>query len=342
MTSLLVGFVVKEPVEKKLQQEPELVKVFAQVVEDYTAGSPTEQNSHWTGLKPREIQQKLKDSNYEVSFYIVHQLLDNAGLARRSYLKALAQDQVAQRDDQFRHISLLKERFLEAGMPVLSIDTKQKELLGKFYRPGHYYDKVHRKVNDHDFRSSADGILVPHGIYDVGDNYGYLTLGTSHDTSAFVCDNLAHFWQEELQWKYPDADWMLLLCDGGGSNNARHYLVKEGFWTLAQKLDLNIVVAHYPPYCSKWNPIEHRFFCHLHHAWEGTIFMNLQIVKEQAEKTQTQTGLGIKVWVNPNEYPTGRKVNPVFRDNIIEKVHFDQNLPQWNYSFLMKNREVIF
>ncbi len=227
-------------------------------------------------------------------------------------------------------------------MPVLSIDTKHKELLGNFHRRGRYYDRSHRKVNDHDFKSSADGMVVPHGIYDVGDNFGYLSLGTSHDTSAFVCDNLAHFWQDDLQWKYLDKDWMLLLCDGGGSNNSRHYIVKEDLWALAQLLDMNIVVAHYPPYCSKWNPIEHRLFCHVHHAWEGTVFQNIRIVKEQAEKTQTETGLGIKVWINPKEYPTGRKPSLKFKENIHQTVHFDKNLPQWNYSFLVRNRKLIF
>lgn len=304
--------------EKKLQQVPELPKIFAQVVENHLAGSPTDESVKWTGLRPFELRQRLKLHNYEVSDYIVHQLLDDAGLKRRSYLKAVTMDKVPGRNDQFERIAMLKERFLDTGMPVLSIDTKQKELLGNFHRPGQYYDKAHRKVNDHDFKSAAQGIVIPHGIYDVGDNFGYLTLGCSHDTSAFVCDSLAHFWQSDLQWKYPQAEWMLLLCDGGGSNNARHYLVKEDLWFLAQLIDMNIVVAHYPPCCSKWNPIEHRLFCHIHHAWKGAVFHNIQIVKELAATTQTQSGLGVKVWINPKKYSTGRKPTLEFKENIQE------------------------
>jgi len=337
-----VAFAEQAEAEKKILQSPELPKIFAQVVENYTAGSPTDESVRWTGLRPLELRQRLKEHDYEVSDYIVHQLLDNAGLTRRSYLKAACLNKVPHRNDQFERIGLLKERFLDLGLPVLSIDTKQKELLGNFHRPGRYYDKLHRKVNDHDFKSDAHGLVIPHGIYDVGDNFGYLTLGNSHDTSAFVCDNLAHFWQSDLQWKYPKAEWMLLLCDGGSSNNSRYYMVKEDLWFLAQVLDINIIVAHYPPYCSKWNPIEHRLFAHVHQAWKGAVFHNIQIVKELADKTQTKTGLETKVWINPKQYQTGRKPTTEFIENIHDFVLFDQDLPQWNYSLLKQNREVVF
>lgn len=329
-------------VEKKLQSEPQIPKVFAQVVEDYTAGNPQESEEKWVGLKPIEIQQKLAEHNYEVSFYIIHQLLANAGLRKRSYLKAACLKNVPNRNEQFEKISCLKNSFMEAGMPVFSIDTKAKELLGNFYRKGNYYAIRHRLVNDHDFRSHATGIVVPHGIYDLADNYGYLTLGMSKDTSAFVCDNILSFWKSDLQWKYPNKDWMLLLCDGGGSNNSRHFIVKQDLYQLAQRIDMNIVVAHYPPYCSKWNPIEHRLFSQVHRAWDGAVFQNIQIVKELAEMTSTKTGLGVKVKINPTKYETKREVNNEFKNNIQNYVSFDEELPQWNYRFLEANRQVIF
>ena len=319
-----------------------MTRVFAQVTEGQTAGSPTEDGLQWTSMKPGEIQQALRTCGHEVSLHVLDQLMQNAGLRRRSYLKAASMGKFEHRDLQFGKISALKERFLAAGLPVLSLDTKAKEMLGNFYRRGHYYDRVHRKVNDHDFRSASDGIVVPHGIYDLARNFGYLSLGTSHDTSAFVCDNLARCWIDDLQWHYPQAEWMLLLCDGGGSNNARDHIVKQDMWNLAQMLDINIVVAHYPPYCSKWNPIEHRFFCHVHQAWDGIVFKNVQFVKEQAEKTATKTGLGIKVWVNEKEYPTKRPVNSHFKDNIEHFVRFDSEMPLLNYAFLPQNREFIF
>ena len=287
-------------------------------------------------MKPTEIQEKLEKRNYVVSPYIVKQLITHAGLKKRSYLKDASAKDVPFRNEQFEKIKHLKDFFLNAGLPVFSVDVKHKELLGNFFRDGKYYDFKHRKVNDHDFRSMASGIVVPHGIYDIADNFGYLTLGTSKDTSEFFCDNLQNWWQSDLQWKYPAADWMLLLCDGGGSNSARHYIVKQDLYQLAQKIDMNIVVAHYPPYCSKWNPIEHRLFCHVHRAWDATIFHTIDIVKERAELTSTKTGVGVKVTINDKRYATKRKVLPYFKDNINDFVIFDQQLPQWNYRFKPK------
>ena len=277
-------------------------KVFAKVIEAYTAGKPQDDTINWIGLKPVEIQSKLADLNYEVSPYIIQQLLAGAGLKRRSYLKDATAKDVLFRNQQFEKIADLKTFFLKAELPVFSIDVKHKERLGNFYRDGKYYDFKHRKVNDHDFASMSSGTVIPHGIYDITDNFGYLSLGISKDTSEFFCDNLSAFWQSDLQWKYPNADWLLLLCDGGGSNNSRHYIVKQDLYKLAQELNINIVVARYPPYCSKWNPIEHRLFCHVHRAWEGTIFHNIQIVKERAELIATKTGLGVKVRINTKEY----------------------------------------
>lgn len=330
-------------VEKKiLSNNAELTNVFTEVVKDYTAGTPQEETTKWVGLKPSEIRDKIVKQNYEVSIYTVKQLLKTQGYCKRSYLKSVSLDNVPQRNEQFEKIAQLKHHFLDNGLPVLSIDTKKKEMLGNFYRDGQYYDKNYRKVNDHDFVSHADGIVIPHGIYDLADNFGYLTLGCSKDTSAFVCDNIEHFWQTDLQWKYPNANWLLILCDGGGSNNSRHYIVKQDFYLLAQKLDMNILIAHYPPYCSKWNPIEHRLFCHVHRSWKGAVFQNIQIVKELADMTCTKTGLRVKTWINDNKYQTQRIVNPTFKSNIEQYVNFDEDLPQWNYFFEPSNRKVIF
>ena len=330
-------------VEKKiLSNNTKLTAIFTEVVEDYTAGTPQDATTKWVGLKPAEIRHKLAEQNYEVSIYTVKQVLKTEGYRKRSYLKSVSLDNVPRRNDQFEKIAHLKSHFLDNGLPVLSIDTKKKEMLGNFYRAGKYYDKAFRKVNDHDFINHAAGIVVPHGIYDLADNFGYLTLGCSKDTSAFVCDNIEHFWQTDLQWKYPNANWLLLLCDGGGSNNSRHYIVKQDFYLLAQKLDINILVAHYPPYCSKWNPIEHRLFCHIHRSWKGAVFQNIQIVKELADMTCTKSGLKIKTWINDKKYQTQRDVNPNFKSQLEQYVNFDKELPQWNYFFEKPNRKVIF
>jgi hypothetical protein len=133
-------------------------------------------------------------------------------------------------------------------------------MIGNFKRQGTVSCKGKPKAYDHDFKSFSDGIIVPYGIYDVGANTGYLTLGVSHDTAEFVCDNFIHIWQQFLQWKYPNAHTICILCDGGGSNACSHHIVKQALMKLASTIGVNIIMVHYPPYCSKYNPIEHCMF----------------------------------------------------------------------------------
>jgi len=302
--------------------------VFAEVVSDYQGGLPQDENVRWIGLSPLQIQRKLAQRDYELSFYLIDQLLDMQGFRKRQYLKSAPTKQVFQRNEQFEKIKQLKDRFLDQGLPVLSIDTKQKELIGNFARAGSYYDTQFRLSNDHDFRSHAEAIMVPHGLYDAGDNHGYLTLGISKDTSEFACDNIQSWWQSDLQWKYPHANWMLILCDGGGANNSRHYIVKQDLYHLAQNLDINLLIAHYPPYCSKYNPIEHRLFSQIHREWKGAVFHRLEVAEEIARQTTTKTGLKVKVRQNLKTYQTQRIVNPYFKENIGQFAQFDQDIPQ--------------
>jgi hypothetical protein len=158
-------------------------------------------------------------------------------------------------------------------------------------------------------------------------------LGISKDTSEFMADNLLYWWKEKLQWIYPNANAMLLLCDGGGSNGSKNHIVKEDIYRLSKQLDLTIVVAHYPPYCSKWNPIEHRLFSEVSRVWQGQPFLNLQIVKELAEQTSTSTGLGADVWVNQKTYLTGRKASEDFMQNKSYVLKTLEKLPKLNYWF---------
>lgn len=329
-------------VEKKITDDPSLVYSFEKIVAPYTGGSPQDSNVIWTSLKPKEIQEKLESLGFEVSYYIASQLLSNSDLRKRSYLKSVTMGKpYPLRNDQFEKIANVKDFFLQQGYPVFSIDTKKKELIGNFHRLGHYYDNSPRNVNDHDFESAADAKIIPHGIYDLAQNTGYITLGTSKDTSEFITDNIADFWLQEGQWIYPEQEWMLLLCDGGGSNNARHYIVKQDFCKLAKKIQMNLLVAHYPPYCSKYNPIEHRLFAHLHHAWDGCVLSSIQIAKELAEKTSTKTGLSVKVNINQRQYQTKRKVSEKFKSNINSIVDFDESIPLLNYAIKHQNVDFI-
>lgn len=182
---------------------------------------------------------------------------------------------------------------------------------------------------DHDFPSLAEGVVIPHGIDDVQRNHGYVTLGTSHDTSAFACDCIQQWWQTYGQTTYAEADSLLLLCDGGGSNSARTYIFKQDLEKLVQDIGIEIRVAHYPPYTSKYNPIEHRLFPHLTRACQGVIFTSVDLVKDLMAKTTTKTGLEVDVNILNKVYATGRKVAANFKEQM--RVIFDDDLPQWNY-----------
>lgn len=246
--------------------------------------------------------------------------------------------QVANRNEQFENIASLVAEYEPSLNPIVSIDTKKKEYLGNFYRAGQLYTLTELQTYDHDFRSFAEGVIIPHGIYDLKLNQGYLNLGTSKDTSEFACDSLKAWWLERGQFDYPQATSVLILCDGGGSNSSRHYIFKRDLQSLANELGLELRIAHYPPYCSKYNPIEHRLFPHVTRACQGVIFKSVALVKELIGKTKTAQGLKVTVNIIDQVYETGRKATAEFIDNM--PIVFDEYLPKWNYTAI-PNAEVI-
>jgi hypothetical protein len=259
----------------------------------------------------------------------VAQLLGAHDFHRRGLFKSRALGQFPQRDAQFAYIAQAKRDALAAGLPVLSLDTKGRELIGPFYRYGWLYSQQRQHVYDHDFPRFAAGVVIPHGIYELRYNQGYVHLGTRHDTSAFACDCLALWWQHHGRLLYPRAAEVLLLCDGGGSNSARTYLFKADLQTLADRLGKTFRVLHYPPYCSKWNPIEHRLFCHLSRACRGMVLSSVELVKGLMQGAGTRTGLRVVVDIVPTAYATGRKVAQVVKENL--NLHRDDFLPPLNY-----------
>ena len=313
-----------------------MLAAFEDITKDYQAGLPQDSRVKWVGMHPGQICKKLISNGLEISRYLVKVLLKHFGFRKRSYTKSQSLGVAENRDAQFKKIALLKDKFLAHHLPVLSIDTKNKEPLGNYERGEKYYGQDKRAVNDHDFLPPK---VVPHGIYDVGDNHGYITLGDNKDTSEFVCDNLSWCWEKHLQWKYPEADTILLLCDGGGSNSSRNYIVKQDLYMLANKLDMNILVAHYPAYCSKWNPIEHRLFSQIHRSWEGAIFHDIETVKELTLETTTKTGLKVDVRINNKKYHTGREYSTEFKDNIEKYILFDDKIPTLNYLIRPEKRK---
>jgi hypothetical protein len=186
------------------------------------------------------------------------------------------------------------------------------------------------EVCDHDFPSLATGIAIPHGLYDMTDNVGYIQIGTSHDTSEFACDSIRYWWQTYGKQRYPLANSILLLCDGGGSNSSRYYIFKQDLQALVNELGIEIRIAHYPPYLSKYNPIEHRLFPHVTRVCQGMILQNVQLLQDLIATTTTRTGLRVFTTILDKPYQTGRKVAENFKSTM--KIIFDRRLPQWNYT----------
>lgn len=317
--------------KKTETQHPDVIEQVQRTIDHRTAGDPMRHNLVWTDLTPREIADSLDQQDLSVSVgpRIVRRILDTLGFARRQIAKVLPGGETLDRDPQFRHLAHLIQDFQQAGNPILSIDTKKKECLGTLYRDGKVYCQEALKAFDHDFASLAQGVIIPHGIYDLVLNHGWLHLGLSRDTTEFACDSLRLFWQRDGQHLYPHASAILLLCDGGGSNSYRKHLFKEDLQHLVNELRIPVRVAHYPAYCSKFNPIERRLFCHVTRACQGVLFDSLQTVVGLMQKTKTQTGLSVTVRVLEKLYETGRKVSNAFKQNM--PIVFEPFLPKWNY-----------
>ena len=283
----------------------------------------------WTNLSRRQIAERMGALGTPVSRDVVSQLLRQHGYRRRKAQKKKTMGHHRDRNAQFEKIARLRKKYLKAGLPVISIDTKKKELLGDFYREGQIDAQATIETNDHDFSSTGSGVVIPHGVYDVGRNRGFLHLNTSHDTSELACDSIAAWWDEHGRSEYPGAKKILVLCDGGGSNSATRYVFEEELQKLALRLGVEIRVAHYPPYCSKYNPIEHRLFPHVTRACRGVIFRTLETARYYMAKASTQAGLTVTVTMLEKVYETGRKCAEGFKESMT--IAFDEVLPKWNY-----------
>jgi hypothetical protein len=323
--------------KRKIEDDPEIDADFRRVLVEHTAGSPTEESLIWTNLTKTEIVDLMQECGSYVSVHIVDQLLDRHDYHRRKALRMAPLGRHPDRDTQFETIARLKREYLDSADPILSIDLKAREPLGNFFRSGALWARETIRVFDHDFVEFAQGVVLPHGIYDLKLNRGYIHLGTSHETSEFACDNLRDWWERYGRAAYPAARSVLLLCDGGGSNpadndNGEAHLFRTDLQRLVNDLGVGIRVAHYPPYASKYNPIEHRLFPHLTRVCRGVIFHTIDVVAELMRKASTRTGLSVVVDIVDRVYRTGRKVSQAAKDavNLVR----DTVLPRWNYRIL--------
>lgn len=315
--------------KKKIEVEPQLEQNLQSILAVRTAGDPDEEEVLWTDLSPRQIADTVTELGTPVSPSVVRDWLEEHKLALHKIAKVLEGGQSPDRDAQFQRITELKTEYFEAGNPVFSVDTKAKERLGQLYRKGRVRTQQAFQAFDHDFPSWATGVLIPHGIYDLARNRGHLNLGLSHDTSAFACDSFRWYWKRIGQHCYPEATSILWLCDCGGSNSATQYLFKQDLQNLVNVIGIEVRVAHYPSYCSKFNPIERRFFPHVGRACQGILFDTLDTVVRLMRRTSTTTGLRATVNIIRRVYHTGRKIAQNFKENMT--ILFDDLLPKWNY-----------
>ena len=315
----------------KIAQHPEWKERFLEIVSDHMAGDPMNEDIVWLNINAPGIRREFLKRGIDISTYHVRRLIKECGFKSRSFHKDIPMRKVEGKNEQFEKISMVKRMCVESGIPIISIDTKKKEPIGNFKRQGTVLCTAAPKAFDHDFATFSDGIIVPHGIYDIAHNTGYLTIGTSHDTSEFVCDNIEACWREHLSAIYPDARMLVILCDGGGSNSSSHRIVKQDLIHLADRIGMQIVVMHYPPYCSKYNPIEHRLFSQITRSWSGSPLISVADACMRAAQTVTSTGLKVFSRVVDKVYETGRKVTDGFIETLARRVVFDSNLHKWNY-----------
>jgi len=295
-----------------------------------TAGDPMG-GLKWTRRTTAKISAELKSAGINVCPRTVARLLRQMDFSLRVNHKKLSGRSHPHRDAQFSRIAEMRERGVAGKLPIISIDTKKKELVGNFKNGGAKWDQQPVVVNDHDFRSQADGIAVPYGIYDMQGNRGTLFVGTSHDTPEFAVDCIEKWWRTEGQHRHPHEKRLIILADGGGSNAANSRAFKFGLQhRLCNLHGLTVEVAHYPPGASKWNPIEHRFFAELSKNWAGRPLDSYETILKYARTTTTSTGLRVRAHLVKKPYKKGIKISDTqMRDLAIES---NEDLPKWNYS----------
>jgi hypothetical protein len=310
-------------------------------MEAETAGDPMT-GLKWTRRTTAKIAAELKAFGIDVSPKTVARLLKQLGFSLRVNQKKVARTvnvSPQERDAQFSHIAELRELCVAERVPVISVDTKKKELIGNFKNAGQAWGRNSVAVNDHDFRSQADGIAVPFSIYDLRYNRGFVCVGTSYDTPQFAVESIARWWSRQGKRRYPCARELLILADAGGSNGPRCRLWKyELHKKLCNHYGLTVKVAHYPSGASKWNPVEHRLHSEISKNWAGRPLDSLETILNYINTTTTSTGLKVQASLIKRTYQKGIKISDAEFSKI--PITYDNALPRWNYS-LQPSQDVL-
>jgi hypothetical protein len=313
--------------------EPELAEVLKRLVNPATRGDPMSP-LRWTCKSTYQLAMELTRQGHPVSPRTVGRLLRADGYSLQSNRKTKEGGDHPDRNAQFEHINATVNKFQQRGQPVISVDTKKKELVGEFKNGGREWQPKGEpeKVLVHDFLDKDLGKAIPYGVYDVGENQGWVSVGIDHDTARFATEAIRRWWKKMGAKRYRDAKALLITADGGGSNGSRCRLWKIALQDLAVRLELPIHMCHFPPGTSKWNKIEHRMFCHITQNWRGRPLVSHEVIIKLIANTATQTGLKIRAELDVGTYPTGIKVT----DEELAAINLkrDKFHGEWNYSIL--------
>ena len=320
------------------ESDPRLLEALEAMIDSQTRGDP-ESPLRWICKSTRTIAAQLAKKKHPVSHAKVAQLLNDLNYSLQSNRKTEEGADHPDRDAQFRHINAAVKKCLKQGVPVISVDTKKKELIGNYDNPGQQWlpAKQPKKVQGHDFPGPEVPRAYPYGIYDLGRNAGFVNIGTDHDTGAFAVASIRGWWRSEGRQLYPDAGMILITADGGGSNGSRLRLWKLELQKFADQTGLSISVCHFPPGTSKWNKIEHRLFSFITSNWRGEPLRDYETIVNLIARTTTAKGLKVTCRLDRRKYPTGRKVT----DEEMEHINVERNKfhGEWNYVIKPKTLE---
>jgi hypothetical protein len=328
--------------KRTIDKDPSLKDDLNALVDPITRGDP-ESPLRWTCKSVRKLAAELRSRGHKVSHSLVAELLDDMGYSLQANRKTREGSDHPDRDAQFEYINVQVQRALAKGEPAISVDTKKKELVGDFKNAGREWRPRGQpeEVRVHDFKIKELGRAAPYGVYDIGENAGWVGVGTDHDTAEFAVATIRHWWRSMGSSIYPRARRLLITADGGGSNGSRLRLWKTELQRFADEIALPITVCHFPPGTSKWNKIEHRLFSFITQNWRGKPLVSHEVIVNLIAQTKTDAGLTVHAELDASEYPLGRKVT----DGELAEVNIHRHdfHGDWNYTIAPSgNGTVIF
>jgi len=314
-----------------VERDPTLLEDLRKLVESSTRGDP-ETPLLWTCKSVRRLAAELQAQGHRISATVVAELLRGMNYSLQANRKTREGNGHADRDAQFEHLNRQVKKALVERQPVISVDTKKKELVGDFKNGGREWRPAGQpeEVRVHDFVIKELGRAVPYGVYDLADNAGWVSVGIDHDTASFAVHSIRRWWQEVGRVRYPNATRLLITADGGGSNGSRVRLWKRELQRLADEIGIDIVVSHLPPGTSKWNKIEHRLFSFISQNWRAKPLVSYRVIVDLIAATTTRTGLTVRCELDTNLYPKGIEVSDAEMDAL--NIARDDFHGEWNYT----------